>query len=192
MTEQEEDKQTGGVDKVSLARRRAELVAIIAGPLSVDKRAQLQGALSIVNAKIKALNTIEAARNKAAADRKRAAGIAEAQANAVRARARLGLAETANGKTDPVRDLHGGDLVDDLDDALDDGAQVAAIDAWIVAVLQRGGVKVHFASDGNLDLVDAPAKWVNVVNALCSGIHAAARGEELPEVTAAPKKARKL
>jgi hypothetical protein len=52
-------------------------------------------------------------------------------------------------------------------------------------------VKARRASDGNLDLLDAPAKWVTIVDALCSGIYAAIRGQELPEVTAAPKEKRK-
>jgi hypothetical protein len=80
-------------------------------------------------------------------------------------------------------------LNDDEED--DDPGQTAAIDAWIEAVLKRGGVKVRRARDGNLDLIDAPAKWVAIVEALCSGIYAAARGQELPEVTAAPKEKRK-
>ena len=73
----------------------------------------------------------------------------------------------------------------------DDPGQTAAIDAWIIAVFRRGGVKVHRASDGNLDILDAPAKWVAITDALCAGIHAAARGEELPEITAAPKERKK-
>jgi hypothetical protein len=78
---------------------------------------------------------------------------------------------------------------DELDD--DDPVQPAAIDAWIAAVLQRGGVKVHRARDGALNLVDVPAKWAAIMGALCAGIHAVARGEELPEIAAAEPKARK-
>lgn len=66
------------------------------------------------------------------------------------------------------------------------GEPDVAIAAWVVAVLRRGDVKVHRASDGNL-VLDAPAKWVGIVDAICAGLQAAARGEELPEVTAAPK-----
>lgn len=154
-------------DKVTLVRRRAELVESLAAPLPPEERVRIQGELSIVNAQIKALNTTAAARLKAEADRRKAAGLAEAQANAARAR---GQSFTS---TSPLID--------------DDPGQTAAIDDWIVAVLQRGGVKVHRASDGNLDVLDAPAKWVGIVDALCAGIHAAARGQELPEVTAAPK-----
>ena len=159
-------------DKVTLARKRAELIHQIAGQLSPVTRVQLQGELSIVNAKIKAINTTEAAQAKARADQRRVAGLAEAHANAARARANAGL---------PVDDTE-----EDTDPAL-----TAAIDDWIVAVLQRGGVKVHRASDGNLDILDAPAKWVAIIDGLCAGIYAAARGQELPEVTSAPKAAKR-
>jgi hypothetical protein len=154
-------------DKVALTRKRAELVDRLATPLSVEDRIRIQGDLRVVNAQIKALNTTEAAQLKAAADRRKAAGMAEAQANAERSRARLGAG------------------------APDDPAQTAAVDAWIIAVFQRGGVKVHRASDGNLDLIDAPAKWIRIVDALCAGIHAACRGEELPEVESATVPRRK-
>jgi len=53
-------------------------------------------------------------------------------------------------------------------------------------VAKLAGMKVHRAKDGNLDIFDAPAKWVAIIDALCAGLHAAARGEELPEVTSAP------
>lgn len=65
----------------------------------------------------------------------------------------------------------------------DDPAQTRAIDAWIAAVLRRGGVRVVSFPDGSLNLVDVPQKWVAIVDALSAGIHAAARDEELPEVT---------
>jgi hypothetical protein len=151
-------------DKVTLARRRAELVESLAGPLPAEDRVCIQGELSVVNAKIKALNTTEAARLKAAADRRKIAGLAEAQANAGRARANL-----ASGTDDP------GDAEDD------DPAQTAAIDTWIVAVLQRGGVKSSYAR-GNFDF-EAPPKWAAIITALRAGVHAAARGQELPEIT---------
>ena len=70
----------------------------------------------------------------------------------------------------------------------DDTGQTAAIDAWILAVLQRGGVKVHRARDGALNLIDVPQKWAAIVDALSAGIHAAARGKELPEITVAEPK----
>lgn len=161
-------------DKVTLARQRAELVESLQAPLPAEERVRIQGELSIVNAQIKALNTTEAARLKAEADRRKASGLAEARANAAR----------ASAKQKPTWPSISGDQDANEDD---DPGQTEAIDAWIVAVLQRGGVKVHRAKDGNLDILDAPAKWVGIVDALCAGIHAAARGEELPEVTAAPK-----
>jgi hypothetical protein len=164
-------------DKVTLARRRAELVECLAGPLPAEERVSIQGELSVVNAKIKALNTTEAAKLKAAADRRKVAGLAEAQANAGRARANLAI-----GADDP------GDAEDD------DPAQTAAIDAWIVAVLQRGGVKSSYIR-GNLSAArfdfEAPPKWAAIIAALRAGIHATARGEELPEVTAPEPKAKK-
>jgi hypothetical protein len=165
-------------DKGALTRRRVELVGSLTTPLSVEDRIRIQEELRIINAKIKALNTTEAAQLKAAADRKRVAGMVEARANAARAQAK----QRSRPSSAP-------DEPDDDDD--DDPGQIAAIDAWIDAVLKRGGVKVHRASDGNLDLLDAPAKWVAIVDALCSGIYAAARGQELPEVTTAPKEKRK-
>lgn len=157
------------VNRVALANNnRAELITQLAGKLSVEDRVRVQGELSVVNAQIKALNTMRAARLKAAADRRRATGVAEAQTNAARARARL----------------HEPGAASEL--APDDPTKTAAIDAWIIAVLRRGGLKVSRARDGNLDILDAPAKWVGITEALCDGIYAAARGEELPEVTAAP------
>ena len=174
-------------DKVTLAQKRAELVASLAAPLSVEDRVRIQGELGIVNAKIKALNTTEAARLKAAADQRRVAGMAEARANADRAQAK----QQTFAPGVPGVPGHGDQVDREQDETDDDPAQIAAIDAWVEAVLRRGGVKVHRASDGNLDLVDAPAKWVAIIDALCSGIYAAARGQELPEVTAAPKEKRK-
>ena len=162
-------------DKTALTYKRAELIKRLTDPLvTVDGRLLIQESLRVVNAQLKALNTTEAAQLKAAADRRKAAGMAEAQANAARARARL--ADAAIG--DPE---HGPDIPDEHPDP-DDPGQAAAIDAWIVAVLRRGGVKVQRARDGALNLFDAPAKWVNIVEGLCAGLHAAARGEELPPI----------
>lgn len=151
--------------KATLARKRVELVEALATPQSPELRALTQGQLSAINAQLKAINKAEAAQLKAAADRRKSAGLAEAKSNATRASRKLG----------------GLDVVAD-----EDPAQTAAIDAWIVAVLRRGGVKVSLASDGNLDIVDAPTKWVAIIDALCTGIFAMARDQELPEVTAAP------
>jgi hypothetical protein len=158
---------------VMLVGKRAELIDVLAGTLPPEVRICLQGELSVINAQIKALNTTKAAQLKAEADRRKIAGLTEAQANAARARARL----------------NGGEIQHEVDDDApdDDPAQTEAIVSWIVAVLQRGGLKVHRASDGNLDLIDTPAKWVGIIEALCAGIHAAARGQELPEITTAPK-----
>lgn len=155
-------------DKVLLARKRAELIeGLNSAPLSTEDRVCLQGELSITNAKIKALNTTEAARLKATADRRKVAGLVEAQANTARARANAGLHDETPSDGD--------------DD--DDPAQTAAIDAWITTVLADSGVKVRRTRDG-LDFGDIPAKWLVVLQRLRTGIHAAARGEELPEADA--------
>jgi hypothetical protein len=146
-------------DKVTLARKRAELVDLLAAPLPTEDRVRIQGELSVVNAQIKALNTTEAARNKAAADRRKVKGLAEAQANAARARAKI----------------------DDGAEDDDDPGQTKAIGDWIAAVLRRGGLKAIRLSDGKL-LVDGPPKWCAVVDVLCAGIYAAARGQELPDI----------
>jgi hypothetical protein len=155
-------------DKVSLTHQRAELIEKLgSATLSPVERVRFQGDLSIINAKIKAQNTTQAAQLKAAANRRKAAGLAEAQANAARARANAGLApSTANAD-------------DDNDDDNDPG-QTAAIDAWITTVLGDSGVKVKRTRDG-LDFGDVPAKWLVVLQRLSAGIHATARGQELPE-----------
>lgn len=155
-------------DKVVLSHKRAELVEILATPLSAEERVRTQGELSVINAKIKALNTINAAQLKTAADRRKVAGLVEAQANAVRAKAKIKI----NSDDTSVHE-----------DTDDDPAQAAAIDAWITTVLADSGVKVK-RTRGRLDFVDVPAKWLVVIQRLCAGIHAAARGEELPEAEA--------
>lgn len=159
-------------DKVTLARTRAELVEKLAAPLSAEDRVRVQGELSIVNAKIKALNTTEAARLKAAADRRKVAGLAEAQANTARAAARART--KVNGSTSS----------DDPDGDEDEG-QTTAIDGWIDAVLLRHDVDFTRSPDGALTIDVAP-KWAAVFGALIDGIYAAARGDELPELPALP------
>jgi hypothetical protein len=161
-------------DKVSLAGKRAELVTSLAGTLPTEERVRIQDELSIVNAKIKALNTLEAARFKAAADRRKAVGIAEAQANAARARANAGL---------PI------DEPDDEPD--DDPGQTTAIDGWIDAVLLRSDVEFTRTRAGRIALVDADPKWEGVVMTLADGIYAAARGQELPDLPTPAAKATK-
>jgi hypothetical protein len=154
-------------DKVSLARKRAELVESLAAPLPPEERVRVQGEIAIVNAKIKALNKTEAARNKAAADRRKVAGLAEASANAARAMAKV----------------NGGAMPEDGDDEPedDDPGQTKAIDGWIATVLRRGGIKTGRTSNGKL-VIDGPAEWVAVIEVFCSGIYAAARGQELPDI----------
>ena len=104
-------------DKVTLSHRRAELVTSLTGTLSVEDRVRIQGELSLINAKIKAQNTMQAAQLKATADQRKVAGLAEAQANAARARAR------ANG-TPPHNEP-------EPEEADEDPDQTAVIDAWM-------------------------------------------------------------
>jgi len=164
-------------DKVALTRQRAELVDSLATPLSVEDRVRVQGELSVVNAKIKALNTLEAAQLKAAADRRKVAGIAEAKANSARARA----------KADKVLKKSDGEEHDAEED--DDPGQVEAIDAWIDGVLMRHDVEFTRSRDGKLRIVGAP-KWAAVLESLVDGIHAAARGQELPALPRPQSRAR--
>ncbi len=166
-------------DKVSLSRRRAELVTSLTGTLSVEDRVRIQGELSLINAKIKAQNTTQAAQLKAAADQRKVAGLAEAQANAARARAR------ANGA--PPNRLEEGDEPEE--DAADPG-QTSAIDAWIDAVLLRHDVDFTRSRAGKITL-DIPPKWAAVLEVLITSIYATARGQELPELPREEPRSRK-
>ena len=166
-------------DKVSLARKRAELIeGLKRVPLSTEDRVRLQGELSITNAKIKALNTTEAAQLKAAADRRKVAGLAEAQANTARARAHAGLYDTPN-------------------DEDDDPGQTAAIDGWIDAVLLRHDVDFSRGATGALRLTSDPSRphvpqnLAAAIELLVTGLYAAARGKELPDLPRAAPKAPK-
>jgi len=150
-------------DKMTLTRKRVELVERLATLLPPEERIRLQGELSVVNAKIKALNTTAAAQLKAAADRRKIAGLTEAQANAARARAKLGETEA--------------------EAADDDIEQIEATDAWIIDALQRGGIKVHRSSSDGALILKMPAvfaKAVETIYTLCNGIRAVARGQDLP------------
>lgn len=170
-------------DKISLTRTRAELIGKLNAPgLPSDKRMLIQDKLSLVNAKIKALNTTEAARLKAAADRKRVAGIAEAQANTTRARAHAGfqhhyidnVACPACGTDSSVGCIEGrsGD---------DDPGQTAAIDGWINAVLLRNDVSFTRRRSGEVKIHEAKSAST-LIEMLIEGIYAAARGQELPDL----------
>ena len=167
-------------DKVSLAAKRAELVEkSLAAQLSPEERVRIQGELSVVNAKIKALNTTSAAQLKAAADRRKAAGLAEAQANAARARAHLkGSAPLYVS-------------ADELDDDNDPG-QTAAIDGWIDAVLLRHDVDFSRDARGRVTLTSDPSRphvpqnLAATIELLIAGVFAAARGQELPDLPPMP------
>ena len=160
-------------DKVSLAAKRAELVQISLGPLPPEERIRIQGELSVINAKIKAMNTTSAAQLKAAADRRKAAGLAEAQANAARARAHLN-----------------GGQIDEPED--DDPGQTAAIDGWIDAVLLRHDVDFFRDALGRIGLSSDPSRphvpqnLAATIELLIAGVIAAARGQELPDLPPVP------
>ena len=163
-------------DKVTLARKRAELIeGLNSAPLSTEDRVRLQGELSITNAKIKALNTTEAARLKATADRRKVAGLVEAQANTARARANAGLHD---------------ELPSDDDD---DPGQTAAIDGWIDAVLLRHDVEFARDVKGGLMVTNDPKRRAPMpqnlaaaIELLIAGVYAAARGQELPDLPPMP------
>lgn len=166
-------------DKVTLTRMRADLVESLATQLSIEDRVRIQGELSIVNTKIKALNTTQAAQLKAEADSRKVAGLAEAQANAHRALARVQNKHGTLHK--PVHEAVHGD---------DDPGQTAAIDGWIDAVLLRNDVHFTWARDGARVLVDDDPKRSAVIGILIEGVHAAARGQELPDLPDLPSKSK--
>lgn len=151
-------------DKVELSRKRAELVELSLQPLPPEERVRIQGELSVINAKIKALNTLAAAKLKADADRRKALGLAEARAGLARARAKI----------------HGGGPNEDEPED-DDPGQTAAIDGWVDAMLLRNDVDFTRSEDGTLSLDVAP-KWAIVIGMLIEGLYAAARGGELPDL----------
>ena len=177
-------------DKVALTRQRAELIDSLKPTLSPEERVRIQGELSLVNARIKAINTISAAQDKATADRKRIAGLSEANANAARARANAGLVHhyrddlacPACGTDSTVGCIAGSDVDDD------DPGQTSAIDSWIDAVLLRHDVDFTRTPEGDLSL-DVEPKWAAVIGTLVDGVYAAARGQELPDLPKAELKA---
>lgn len=163
-------------DKVSLARKRAELIEKLNSTQSPERRLHLQGELSITNAKIKALNTTEAAQLKAAADRRKVAGLAEAQANTARARANAGL------YVEPPIDVED-----------DDPGQTAAIDSWIDAVLLRHDIEFSRDAQGRLMVTNDPQRRAPMesnlaaaIELLVTGVYAGARGQELPDLPSTP------
>lgn len=172
-------------DKLSLTSKRAELVERLATPLlPPEDRVRVQGEISVLNARIKALNTTAAAQLKAAADRRKAAGLAEAQANAARARA----------------NLNGGAIAEPIDDEPedDDPGQTAAIDGWIDAVLLRHDVDFARDAKGTLMVTSDPSRahvpqnLAAAIELLVAGVYAAARSQELPDLPSeAPKPAAK-
>lgn len=145
-------------DKTQLAVRRCELIDLLNTQLSAERRVAIQTELSAINAKIKLINTMTAARLKADADKRKIAGLAEAANNAARARSNLDAAE------DPPPD------------------QQAIIDSWVDALLDRAGVGGERHAPGTRSLVDArvPEEVLAAIQYLCHGLRVLADGEELP------------
>lgn len=159
-------------NKVELTRKRVELVEVLNTPLSAEERVRVQGELSVINAKIKAINTTSAAQLKAEADRRKVAGLTEFQANTARAIARVG-----------------GTLAQNIDEPEDDDpGQTEVLDGWIDALLLRNDVEFTRSNDGTLSLDVAP-KWAAIIGTLVDGVYAAARGQELPDLPRAELKA---
>lgn len=77
------------MDKQALTAQRAALIAELATPISMQRRAEIQRQLSAVNARIKALNIEEAARNRTAALARQAAGNEQHVADLARAAANV-------------------------------------------------------------------------------------------------------
>jgi hypothetical protein len=179
---------------------------ILVTPLSAEDRVRIQGELSIINAKIKAINTTTAAQLKAAADRRKVAGLAEAQANAARARANAGL--PANGRDfehhyrDDLAcpacgtDSSTGCIEGGSDD--NDPGQTTAIDSWIDAVLLRHDIEFTRDAKGHLMVTNDPRRTAPMepnlaaaIELLVRGVYAACRGQELPDLPSPPPKAPK-
>lgn len=156
-------------DKVSLIRQRVELVAVLTEPLLYhEERVRIQGELAVLNAKIKALNTTEAAQLKALADRRKAAGRAVAQANGARALARVqGLPSENSNKAD------------------EDPEQLSAIDAWIDALLLRHDVDFSRSRTGKITFAHT-TEGATLLEALITSLYAAAQDQELPELPSVP------
>ena len=169
-------------DKASLTYKRVKLIEALTTPLSPEDRVHAQGELSVLNAKIKALNMTEAARLKAAATIRRSAGVAEAQANAARARARAQGGPSPERPETPAPGVPG-----EEDETLE---PFAPIDSWIDAVLLRHDIDFTRAHDGKLT-IHLPPKWAAIFDTFIDGLYAATQGRELPMLPRDAPKAKK-
>jgi hypothetical protein len=170
-------------DKDTLATKRAELIEASQKPsIPHAERSRLQNELSIVNAKLKAINIAEAAQLRQAAHQRKIAGLEEAKANAARAAERA--QPKTNGNARAPRD--------EENDEDDDPGQTAAIDGWIDAVLLRHDVEFSRSPEGTLAVKDTPEAdvWA-LVGVLVDAVYAAARGQELPDLPTPARKAQK-
>lgn len=60
------------------------------------------------------------------------------------------------------------------------------LEAWMVEVCHRAGVRVHRFDDGSMGLVDVPAKYVAVIDALHCALISLLKNQGLPELAPAP------
>lgn len=163
-------------EKQALKDKRVALIKRLEKAMSPDDRDGIQAELRLVNAQLKALHTTEAAQLKAAADRRKAAGMAEQHANTQRA---IERAKTkAQGSPPPV---------DDEDDDDEDPGQTGAIDGWIDALLLRHDIEFTRNVRGLAVLADVPRNVTAAIELLIAGVNAAARGQELPDLPERPK-----
>lgn len=65
----------------------------------------------------------------------------------------------------------------------------AEVTAWVRTLCRRAGLRIHLWSDGSSGLVNVPAKYVAVIDAMHVALLSIAAGEGLPEF-AAPSAAR--
>lgn len=67
------------------------------------------------------------------------------------------------------------------------------IDRFVIGICHRAGVRVHHFPDGSRGLIDVPAKYVAVIDALHVALMSVAAGDGLPELAPIqePKKRRK-
>ncbi len=57
------------------------------------------------------------------------------------------------------------------------------VSTYVADVCNAAGVRVHVFADGSHGLVDVPAKWAAIIDALAAGMQCALAGcEEVPEL----------
>ena len=168
-------------DKQALTDQRVALIQRLNQARSPDDIARIQAELRYVNAQIKALNTTKAAQDKAAADRRKAAGLAEQHANTQRA------IERAQAKAQASPQPSHSSAEDEDEDQDDDPGQTRAIDGWIDGLLLRHDIEFTRNVRGLAICADIPRNVTAAIELLIAGVNAAARGQELPDLPERPK-----